>query len=342
MGMCRTSYGRVLATRGDWAAADGELTRRPPTWCLAAGPAAPALARLGELRARQARIDEARSCSSGPAPGGRRAWANWPWTAVTPPRPAMRPSGRSARWRRRPARARRPAGAAGARQARPRPPRRGGDSAGRPHGGLRRAGNPLPRGRAPGSGEVAFAREISRRRGAPLRTPSTPSARRPPPTAAVARLGLARALATLGRDEAAAAEARAARRAFGARATSSARKRPERSPNATGELSTREVEVLRLVARGLSDAQIAERLVISPHTVHRHVANVRAKLRLPSRAAAVAYASRANLSESPLARSGHLPEMAEGRRVARRAPAEERCEGRSQRLLALVACSPVH
>ena len=65
--------------------------------------------------------------------------------------------------------------------------------------------------------------------------------------------------------------------------------------DALGELSTREREVLGLVARGLSDAQIAERLVISPHTVHRHVANILAKLRLPTRAAAVAAAARAGL-----------------------------------------------
>ena len=53
--------------------------------------------------------------------------------------------------------------------------------------------------------------------------------------------------------------------------------------------------MLTLVAEGLSDAEIAERLVVSPHTVHRHVANVRTKLRLPSRAAAVAYATREGL-----------------------------------------------
>jgi DNA-binding CsgD family transcriptional regulator len=53
--------------------------------------------------------------------------------------------------------------------------------------------------------------------------------------------------------------------------------------------------VLQLVAQGLGDGEIAERLVLSPHTVHRHVANVRAKLRLPSRGAAVAYAARAGL-----------------------------------------------
>ncbi|MFZ0043622.1 MAG: alpha/beta fold hydrolase [Solirubrobacteraceae bacterium] len=65
--------------------------------------------------------------------------------------------------------------------------------------------------------------------------------------------------------------------------------------DALDELSTREREVLRLVAQGLSDAQIADRLVISPHTVHRHVANILAKLRQPTRAAAAAHAARAGL-----------------------------------------------
>jgi DNA-binding CsgD family transcriptional regulator/pimeloyl-ACP methyl ester carboxylesterase len=60
-------------------------------------------------------------------------------------------------------------------------------------------------------------------------------------------------------------------------------------------LSSREREVLGLVARGLSDAEIADELVLSPHTVHRHVANVRRKLRQPSRAAAVAEAARLGL-----------------------------------------------
>jgi DNA-binding NarL/FixJ family response regulator len=50
--------------------------------------------------------------------------------------------------------------------------------------------------------------------------------------------------------------------------------------------------VLTLIALGLSDAQIAGQLVVSPHTVHRHVANVRRKLHQPSRASAVAEASR--------------------------------------------------
>lgn len=61
------------------------------------------------------------------------------------------------------------------------------------------------------------------------------------------------------------------------------------------ELSPRERDVLRLVAEGLSDGEIAERLVLSPHTVHRHVANIRRKLGLHSRAAAAAHAARAGL-----------------------------------------------
>lgn len=62
-----------------------------------------------------------------------------------------------------------------------------------------------------------------------------------------------------------------------------------------GDLSAREREVLALVGTGLSDAEIAERLTLSPHTVHRHVANIRTKLAQPSRAAAAAYAARHGL-----------------------------------------------
>lgn len=72
---------------------------------------------------------------------------------------------------------------------------------------------------------------------------------------------------------------------------------PPRETGVVGvdELSAREREVLRLVAEGLGDAEIAERLVLSPHTVHRHVANIRRKLGLHSRSAAAVAASRAGL-----------------------------------------------
>jgi pimeloyl-ACP methyl ester carboxylesterase/DNA-binding CsgD family transcriptional regulator len=73
------------------------------------------------------------------------------------------------------------------------------------------------------------------------------------------------------------------------------RSQPAVSAEGTKELTDRELEVLRLVADGLSDNEIAERLVLSPHTVHRHVANLRAKLGQPSRAAAAAAAARRGL-----------------------------------------------
>jgi pimeloyl-ACP methyl ester carboxylesterase/DNA-binding CsgD family transcriptional regulator len=64
---------------------------------------------------------------------------------------------------------------------------------------------------------------------------------------------------------------------------------------ADSPLSPRELEVLTLVALGLGDEEIATQLVLSPHTVHRHVANIRRKLGQPSRAAAVAEAGRIGL-----------------------------------------------
>lgn len=60
-------------------------------------------------------------------------------------------------------------------------------------------------------------------------------------------------------------------------------------------LSAREREVLTRIARGLSDREIAEDLVLSTHTVHRHVANIRRKLGRSSRTAAVAEAARLGL-----------------------------------------------
>ena len=55
-------------------------------------------------------------------------------------------------------------------------------------------------------------------------------------------------------------------------------------------LTAREVEVLRLVAQGLADAQIAEQLVISPRTVNSHLTSIYSKIQVSSRAAATRYA----------------------------------------------------
>jgi predicted ATPase/DNA-binding CsgD family transcriptional regulator/Tfp pilus assembly protein PilF len=55
-------------------------------------------------------------------------------------------------------------------------------------------------------------------------------------------------------------------------------------------LTAREVEVLRLVAQGLTDAQVAEQLVISPHTVNTHLKSIYGKIQVSSRSAATSYA----------------------------------------------------
>lgn len=65
-------------------------------------------------------------------------------------------------------------------------------------------------------------------------------------------------------------------------------------------LTEREREVLDLVARGLTNAEIARRLVISGKTVRNHVSNVFAKLHVTDRATAVARARDAGLGGQPL------------------------------------------
>ena len=55
-------------------------------------------------------------------------------------------------------------------------------------------------------------------------------------------------------------------------------------------LTEREVKVLRLVAAGLTDLQIAEKLVLSPRTVHTHISSIYSKLAITSRSAATRYA----------------------------------------------------
>ena len=60
-------------------------------------------------------------------------------------------------------------------------------------------------------------------------------------------------------------------------------------------LTTREHEVLDLVARGLTNAEVARRLFVSDKTVRNHVSNVFAKLHVAGRAEAVARARDAGL-----------------------------------------------
>ena len=62
------------------------------------------------------------------------------------------------------------------------------------------------------------------------------------------------------------------------------------SPNYPAGLTAREVEVLRLLSSGLTDMQIAEKLVLSPRTVHAHISSIYSKLGVTSRSAATRYA----------------------------------------------------
>ena len=55
-------------------------------------------------------------------------------------------------------------------------------------------------------------------------------------------------------------------------------------------LTTREVEVLLLLAQGLTDVQIAEQLIISPRTVNNHLTSIYRKFQVSSGAAATRYA----------------------------------------------------
>jgi DNA-binding NarL/FixJ family response regulator len=75
-----------------------------------------------------------------------------------------------------------------------------------------------------------------------------------------------------------------------------------RAEDGDGErrLTRREVEVLELVAQGLSNKQIAAQLVISQNTVKNHVRNILEKLRLRSRAEAAAFAVRTHLTGEPV------------------------------------------
>ena len=310
IGVCRSTYGRVLATSGDWVRAEDELVAAVADLeATRPAQASGGLARLAELRARQGRTAEARALyeragSSGVLGLGELALhAGEPADAADAAERVLRRLPAADVLGRVPAlellvRARAQLGRL--------------DEARAAFEELERAsavlGTPYLLGRVRlVAAELACAEgdyEEARRAGEDAIDRLTDASA--PYDAAVARLWLARALRALGREESALASARAARDAFATLGAVRELGRAEAllaGPEAyagagadgLGELSPREVEILRLVAQGLGDAEIAERLVLSPHTVHRHVANVRTKLRLPSRTAAVAYAARAGL-----------------------------------------------
>ena len=64
-------------------------------------------------------------------------------------------------------------------------------------------------------------------------------------------------------------------------------------------LSVRELEVLRLLASGKANADIARELFLSPHTVRNHISNILSKLQIANRTEAAAWAIRSGLAGSP-------------------------------------------
>jgi DNA-binding NarL/FixJ family response regulator len=122
--------------------------------------------------------------------------------------------------------------------------------------------------------------------------------------ASQARIELAISLAALGRTELARREATAALDRLielGAEAEAERARRLLEVSLRGGEgqrlprVTRRESDVLGLLAEGLTNRQIAGRLMVSEHTVHRHMTNILRKLDLPSRTAAAAYAVRSGL-----------------------------------------------
>ncbi|WP_214320268.1 LuxR C-terminal-related transcriptional regulator [Nonomuraea sediminis] len=283
---CRTHYGTVLLWQGDWAGAETELTTAARALETRPVLAAEAWARLGELRRRQGQSAEAGELlrRGRAAPAARLGLVEL-HLDLGEAAEALELAERLL------------AGAHGLARA---PVLevlvRAGVAAGRPE-------------RVPGAAREldALAEEIGTAAvrasadwalgllgdGARLERAVAAFTRAGDPYgAARVRLDLAARLGP-GATE----EARAAREEFvrlGATADA-ARATAFLGTLAPQELTGRQVEILRLVAAGLTNREMATRLQVSEHTVKRHVANILARLGLTSRTAAVAHALRTGL-----------------------------------------------
>ena len=313
--VCRTQYAAVCLWRGAWEEAEHELTSAADE-LAACRPAmtGEGLVRLGELRRRQGRLDEAmalfeRSGSHPFASLGRAtvAFDRGDFTAAA--------DLAERHLRRLPARNR--TERAGALELMVRACLENNrtdeavhavaelqDIANQTRTGPLRAAASLATGLvAARSGDAKSAKahledavDLFRASSAPFET-------------ARARVELARVMTALGRPEAAAEEIRLAitdLEPLGASLDLTRARAvldgvlgaaPARSPLVSDRkgLTPREIEILRLISTGLNNQAIAERLFISEHTVHRHVANTLSKLNASSRSAAVAQAGRLGL-----------------------------------------------
>jgi DNA-binding NarL/FixJ family response regulator len=304
-GACRTVHADVLVATGRWSEAQVALEdaleahgRRYPAM------AAPAMSALALLRVRQGRLAEAEQLLAGreEQPASLLALAELR-IAEGEPRSAaaLLERGLAATHGDLMAEARLLAPLVDARLAAGKPDAARA-AAERLDALARRSGRPLVRARA----QLARARVASARSGPPEAAEDARAALEEfgalemPLDAADARLELARALAAdlpaLARDEARAAFA-AYKRLGAARAMDAAEAvlrglGAGGPPRVYGELTAREREVLSLVASGMTNARIAETLVISEKTAGHHVSRILSKLGARNRAEAATYAAR--------------------------------------------------
>lgn len=313
--ICRTSYAGVLITCGRWEEAEAELERAAREFSeIRPGVPSQAIARLAELRRRQGRFAEAEELFA--QVKGRRDALLGSAALALARGDAERASDLAERFlRQTPGRDRARRALALEVLVRARAQRSQLEAAERgleelrsiaataPTEPLRAVASVAGGALALAQGEPARARcffedavDLFSRCGSPFE-------------AARARLDLARALRASGRRFAAREEAEAARAAFsqlGAghelelAATLAAGLetacRDGAEPRPESELTSRELEVLHLIAAGLTNLEIATCLVISKHTVHRHVTNILHKLGVSSRTAATAFAHRQGLA----------------------------------------------
>ena len=135
-----------------------------------------------------------------------------------------------------------------------------------------------------------------------------------PHDAARVRVAIARACRALGDDETAELETEAARRVFDALGAAPALAEMDgRAPGTSHGLSPRELEVLRHIADGRTNREIADQLGISERTVDRHVSNLYTKLDVSTRAGRhrLGLRARARLSTHGCAAiDGYFPDAA--------------------------------
>lgn len=308
--ICRVQYAGVLIWRGDWAAAEAELAAasrdleqvRPPLIVQA-------LARLGDLRLRQGKLDDAATLFER-APS--QPIARLGLAALTLERDA--PEQAAAELERfleriGPTELTMRAGALEL-AVRAHVARGDGARAGEARDELTRIAQTVGTPALAASAAAADARVLRHSGDLPAAASRFEQAAAlyeqggAPYETARTRVELAETLAATGERAVAQREARQAWETFrtlgAARDAARAKDRLDKlstskPPRGKPALTGRQLEILRLVAQGLSNPEIATRLRLSDHTVKRHVANLLTKLRLPSRAAAAAYAAQQGL-----------------------------------------------